>query len=146
MINVNENVTRKINILLFIFLVLIILKLNSLLRTSLIRKAIIWLAKRLIIIVQMWRNEHFQSCNYRNNNKILKWLNVYERNDRYEINHILNYGCEIKWSYDSRSYKSNFGNCVEKPEKFRTSIEMKPVNTRCRCITDLLRFVSKIRW
>ena len=38
----------------------------------------------------------------------------------YEINHILNYRYGIKWSYDPHSH--NFSNCIEKPEKFRTSI------------------------
>ena len=38
----------------------------------------------------------------------------------YEMNH-MNCGYEIKWSYDLRSYERNFYNCVEKPEKFRTS-------------------------
>ena len=31
----------------------------------------------------------------------------------YEMNHILNCGYEIKWSYDRRSYERNFSNCVE---------------------------------
>ena len=34
----------------------------------------------------------------------------------YEMNHILNWGCEIKWSYDPHSYECNFSYCVEKPE------------------------------
>ena len=38
----------------------------------------------------------------------------------YEINHILNYRYGIKWSYDPHSH--NFSNCIEKPEKCRTSI------------------------
>ena len=33
----------------------------------------------------------------------------------------MNCGYEIKWSYDPRSYESNFCNCVKKPENFRTS-------------------------
>ena len=31
----------------------------------------------------------------------------------YEMNHALNCGYEIKWSYDPRSYERNFSNCVE---------------------------------
>ena len=38
-----------------------------------------------------------------------------------------------KWSYDLRSYESNFCNCVEKPEKFRTSTGFEPVTSRFRC-------------
>ena len=38
-----------------------------------------------------------------------------------EMNHILNCGCEIKWSYDRRSYERNFSNCVHRPEDFRNS-------------------------
>ena len=45
----------------------------------------------------------------------------------------MNYGYEIKWSYDSRIYKSNFCNCVKKPEKFRTSTGFEPVTSRYRC-------------
>ena len=39
----------------------------------------------------------------------------------------------IKWSYDLRSYERNFCNCVEKPEKFRTSTGFEPVTSRFRC-------------
>ena len=39
----------------------------------------------------------------------------------------------IKWSYDLRSYECNFYNCVEKPEKFRTSTGFEPVTSRYRC-------------
>ena len=39
----------------------------------------------------------------------------------------------IKWSYDLRSYEHNFYNCVEKPEKFRTSTGLEPVTSRLRC-------------
>ena len=31
----------------------------------------------------------------------------------FEMNHILNYGYEIKWNYDPRSYERNFSNCLE---------------------------------
>ena len=50
----------------------------------------------------------------------------------YEMNH-MNCGYEIKWSYDLRSYERNFHNCVEKPEKFRTSTGFEPVTSRFRC-------------
>ena len=36
----------------------------------------------------------------------------------------MNYGYEIKWSYDPHSYERNFCNCIEKPE---------PVTLRYRC-------------
>ena len=36
-----------------------------------------------------------------------EWIK--ELNDRYEINHILNCGYEIKWIYDPRSCERNFG-------------------------------------
>ena len=39
----------------------------------------------------------------------------------------------FKWSYDLRTYESNFCNCVEKPEKFRTSTGFEPVTSRFRC-------------
>ena len=45
----------------------------------------------------------------------------------------MNCGYEIKWSYDLRSYERNFSNCVEKPEKFRTSTGFEPVTSRFRC-------------
>ena len=45
----------------------------------------------------------------------------------------MNGGYEIKWSYDLRSYECNFYNCVEKPEKFRTSTGFEPVTSRFRC-------------
>ena len=51
----------------------------------------------------------------------------------YEVNHISNCGCEIKWSYDPRSYECNFSNCVEKLEKFKTSTGFQPVTSRYRC-------------
>ena len=44
----------------------------------------------------------------------------------------MNCGYEIKWSYDLRSYERNFYNCVEKPEKFRTSTGFEPVTSRFR--------------
>ena len=44
----------------------------------------------------------------------------------------MNCGYEIKWSYDPLSYESNFCNCVEKPEKFRTSTGFEPVTSRYR--------------
>ena len=43
----------------------------------------------------------------------------------------MNGGYEIKWSYDLRSYESNFCNCVEKPENFRTS-----TGFRCDALTN----------
>ena len=45
----------------------------------------------------------------------------------------MNCGYEINWSYDLRSYERNFYNCVEKPEKFRTSTGFEPVTSRFRC-------------
>ena len=36
----------------------------------------------------------------------------------------------MKWSYDLRSYERN---CIEKPEKFRTSTGFEPVTSRYRC-------------
>ena len=45
----------------------------------------------------------------------------------------MNCGYEIKWSYGLRSYESNFCNCVEKPEKIRTSTGFEPVTSRYRC-------------
>ena len=39
----------------------------------------------------------------------------------------------VKWSYDLRSYESNFCNCVGKPEKFRTSTGFEPVTSQFRC-------------
>ena len=39
----------------------------------------------------------------------------------------------FKWSYDPRSYESNFCNCVKKPENFRTSTGFEPVTSRYRC-------------
>ena len=35
--------------------------------------------------------------------------------------------------YDPRSYEHNFRNCLEKPEKFRTSTGFVAVTSRCRC-------------
>ena len=57
------------------------------------------------------------------------WIGIW--NESY-----MNCGYEIKWSYDLRSnffYERNFRNCVEKPEKFRTSTEFEPVTSRFRC-------------
>ena len=45
----------------------------------------------------------------------------------------MNCGYEIKWSYDLRSYKRNFCNCVKKPEKFRTSTGFEPVISWYQC-------------
>ena len=53
----------------------------------------------------------------------------------YDMNHILNGGYEIMWSYDPRSYERNFSNCLEKPENFRTSTVFVSVTSRCRCDT-----------
>ena len=50
-----------------------------------------------------------------------------------EMNHILNCGHEIKWSYEPRKFKRNLSNCVEKPEKSRTSAGFEPVTSRYRC-------------
>ena len=36
-------------------------------------------------------------------------------------------------SYDPSSYKGNFSNCVEKPEKVRSSTGFEPVTSRCWC-------------
>ena len=49
------------------------------------------------------------------------------------MNHILNCGYEIRWSYDPRSYECNFNNCVEKSEKFSTSKGFEPVTSRYQC-------------
>ena len=49
----------------------------------------------------------------------------------YGMNHILN--CRYEVSYDPNSYGGNFCNCVEKPEKVRTSTEFEPVTSRCWC-------------
>ena len=40
---------------------------------------------------------------------------------------------EIKWSYNPRSWDRNFSNCVEKPEKFRTSTGFEPVTSQHWC-------------
>ena len=45
----------------------------------------------------------------------------------------MNCGYEIKWSYDLRSYKRNFCNWIDKPEKFRTSTGFEPLTSRFRC-------------
>ena len=45
----------------------------------------------------------------------------------------MNCGYEIKWSYDLRSYERNFCNCINKPEKIRTSTGFEPVTSRYRC-------------
>ena len=57
------------------------------------------------------------------------------------MNHILNCGHEIKLRYDPRSNKRNFGNCVEKPGKFRTSTGFKSMTLwyRCDCLTNWAR-------
>ena len=44
------------------------------------------------------------------------------------------------YGYDPRSYGRNFSNCLEKPEKVRTSTEFEPVTSRYRC--DALRNFS----
>ena len=36
-------------------------------------------------------------------------------------------------SYDHRSYKHNLSNCVQKPEKVKTSTGFEPVTSRYRC-------------
>ena len=53
----------------------------------------------------------------------------------YKMNHtsILNCGYEIKCSHDPCSYERNFSNCVEKPEKFRTSTRFEPMILWCWC-------------
>ena len=51
----------------------------------------------------------------------------------YEMNHILNCRYEIKWSYDPCSYERNFSNCIEKPEKIRTSTGFEPVTLQYWC-------------
>ena len=45
----------------------------------------------------------------------------------------MNCGYEIKGSYDPLSYERNFCNCVEKPEKLRTSTGFEPVTSRYQC-------------
>ena len=45
----------------------------------------------------------------------------------------MNCGYEINWSYDLRIYEHNFCNCIEKPEKFRTTTGFEPVTSRFRC-------------
>ena len=42
---------------------------------------------------------------------------------------------QIQSSYDHRSYQRNLSNCLEKPEKFRTSTGFEPVSLRYRCDT-----------
>ena len=39
--------------------------------------------------------------------------------------------CQV--SHDHRSYERNLSNCVEKPEKVRTSTGFEPVTSRYRC-------------
>ena len=48
----------------------------------------------------------------------------------FSLSYFLNCGYEIKWSYDPSSYERSFSNCVEKPEKFRTSTGYEPVTSR----------------
>ena len=38
-----------------------------------------------------------------------------------------------KVSHDHRSYERSFSNCVEKPERVRTSTGFEPVTSRYRC-------------
>ena len=40
---------------------------------------------------------------------------------------------ENQVSYDHRSYERNLSNCVQKPEKVRTSTGFEPVTSRYRC-------------
>ena len=40
--------------------------------------------------------------------------------------------------YELRSYERNFYNCVEKPEKFRTSTGFEPVTSRFRCMQEVV--------
>ena len=40
---------------------------------------------------------------------------------------------QLQVSHDHRSYESNLSNCVEKPEKVRTSTGFEPVTSRYRC-------------
>lgn len=42
----------------------------------------------------------------------------------HEMNHILK--CRYEVSYDPSSYGHNFCNCMEKPEKVRTSTVLNP--------------------
>ena len=49
------------------------------------------------------------------------------------IGSYMNCGYEIKWSYNLRSCERNFCNCVEKPEKLRTSTGFEPPTLRYRC-------------
>ena len=45
----------------------------------------------------------------------------YGQNDIYEMNHTLNCGYEIKFSFNPSRYERPFSNCVVKPDKYRTS-------------------------
>ena len=60
----------------------------------------------------------------------------------YEMNHILNCGYEIKWSYDPGSYEHNISNCVEKPEQFRTSMGFVRIIASLDCILLLTKFIN----
>ena len=49
----------------------------------------------------------------------LRWNNIIVHRMKWYMklmNHTLNYGYEIKWSYDPRHNERNFSNCVEKRE------------------------------
>ena len=61
-------------------------------------------------------------------NIILEWI-IYERN---HINIELWIWNQVKlWSL--QLYECNFGNCLEKPDKFRTSTGFEPMTLRCQC-------------
>ena len=62
------------------------------------------------------------------------WINQWT----YKMNHTLNCGYEIKWSYDPRTYQRNFSNCVEKSEQSWASMGFESVILR-RVIKDYLR-------
>ena len=47
---------------------------------------------------------------------------------------------EIKWSYDLRSYESNFCNCVEKPETRDLAIPVRRSNQLSYEATDVGRW------
>ena len=91
-----------------------------------------WICKRWICKRWIWKT---RICKTR---ICKRWFIIFCKNDSindemvYEMNQ-MNCGYEIKWSYDLRIYERNFYNCVEKPEKLRTSTGFEPVTSRFRC-------------
>ena len=47
-------------------------------------------------------------------------------------------------SYDHRSYERNLSNCVQKPEKVRTSTGFEPVTSRNRCDALTSGFIAQL--